>query len=126
MADRMLRGTRLGSTGYAPVRETELSPRQTCEFRCPQGHRFEVIFAMDVAIPSTWDCKFDGSPARPVDAPEDSQEHAKARRTHWDMLLERRSLEELEVLLDERLAVVRARRGRDSRGGGGPDSRMQR
>ena len=32
----------------------------------------------------------------------------KPARTHWDMLLERRSIAELEVLLDERLALLRA------------------
>ncbi len=117
MADRMLRGTRLGAKGYIPVRETELAPRQAHAFRCAQGHLFEVTFAGDVAAPVTWECRLDGSPARLVDAPEDSAEQARARRTHWDMLLERRSIEELEILLEERLAVVRARRGRIGPGG---------
>ena len=31
-------------------------------------------------------------------------------RTHWDMLLERRSVEELEELLKERLDIIKARR----------------
>jgi hypothetical protein len=35
----------------------------------------------------------------------------KVARTHWDMLLERRSRAELEELLEERLAYLRARRG---------------
>ena len=35
----------------------------------------------------------------------------KIPRTHWDMLLERRSRAELEELLEERLAFIRARRG---------------
>ncbi|GAA1602602.1 RNA polymerase-binding protein RbpA [Catellatospora bangladeshensis] len=112
MADRMLRGTRLGANSYTPVRETQFAPRQICEFSCAHGHFFEVTFAEDVAAPVTWDCSFDGTPARRVDAPEDSPQHGRARRTHWDMLLERRSLDELEILLDERLAVVRERRGR--------------
>jgi hypothetical protein len=30
-------------------------------------------------------------------------------RTHWDMLLERRSIKELEGILKERLEVVRAK-----------------
>ena len=32
----------------------------------------------------------------------------KPVRTHWDMLLERRSEEELQVLLDQRLELLRA------------------
>ena len=35
----------------------------------------------------------------------------KVPRTHWDMLRERRSIEELEVLLEERLAIVKSKRG---------------
>ena len=35
---------------------------------------------------------------------------AKHVRTHWDMLLERRSIEDLEVLLEERLDLLRADR----------------
>jgi hypothetical protein len=32
-------------------------------------------------------------------------------RTPWDMLRERRSIEELEELLKERLEIIRSRRG---------------
>jgi hypothetical protein len=102
----------LGSTSFAHIRETELAPRQTSEFLCCHGHRFPVTFAQDVDVPSMWDCRFDGSPARLVGAPDDLHQTGKARRTHFDMLLERRSLEDLQDLLDERLAVARARRGR--------------
>ncbi|HZB21605.1 MAG TPA: RNA polymerase-binding protein RbpA, partial [Blastococcus sp.] len=35
-------------------------------------------------------------------------------RTHWDMLLERRSVEDLEEVLAERLDVLRGRRTRAS------------
>ena len=35
----------------------------------------------------------------------------KIARTHWDMLLERRTRAELEELLEERLTVLRQRRG---------------
>ena len=34
----------------------------------------------------------------------------KPPRTHWDMLLERRSKEELEELLKERLDILKTRR----------------
>ena len=34
----------------------------------------------------------------------------KPPRTHWDMLLERRSIEELEEILNERLSELKSRR----------------
>ncbi|MFM1992614.1 MAG: hypothetical protein RL600_442, partial [Actinomycetota bacterium] len=40
-----------------------------------------------------------------LDAAED-----KVPRSHWEMLLERRSREELEEILQERLDYIRARR----------------
>jgi hypothetical protein len=47
-----------------------------------------------------------------VDGNEPEQKKAKPPRTHWDMLLERRSISELEDILNERLQEVRTRRGR--------------
>ena len=52
--------------------------------------------------------------ARLVDGSEPEQKKAKPPRTHWDMLLERRSMAELDDILNERLEEVRARRGRAS------------
>lgn len=112
MGERMLRGSRLGAVSYESDRNTELAPRQTREYRCARGHQFEVPFAVDAEVPMTWECKYDGSVARLVDGLEPEQKKIKPPRTHWDMLLERRSLEELDEILNERLQEVRARRGR--------------
>src|SRR5882724_12216974 len=112
MGERMLRGSRLGAVSYESDRNTELAPRQTREYLCVKGHQFEVPFAVDAEVPITWECKFDGSVARLVDGNEPEQKKAKPPRTHWDMLLERRSISELEDILNERLQEVRTRRGR--------------
>jgi hypothetical protein len=45
-----------------------------------------------------------------VDGNEPEQKKAKPPRTHWDMLLERRSVADLEVLLTERLELLAERR----------------
>ncbi|MEV4415196.1 RNA polymerase-binding protein RbpA [Catellatospora sp. NPDC049609] len=112
MGERMLRGSRLGAVSYESERNTELAPRQMREFLCANGHRFEVPFAVDAEAPATWECRLDGSVARLVDGTEPEQKKVKPPRTHWDMLLERRSIEELEEILNERLTDVRTRRGR--------------
>nr|BFF26196.1 RNA polymerase-binding protein RbpA [Glycomyces mayteni] len=111
MGDRMLRGSRLGAVSYESDRNTELAPRQTRDYVCPQGHRFEVPFAVEAEIPLTWECRLDGTTAKLVDGEEPETKKVKPPRTHWDMLLERRSMEELEEILDERLQEMRARRG---------------
>jgi hypothetical protein len=44
--------------------------------------------------------------ARDVPLPEEKM--GKPQRTHWDMLLERRTIPQLEELLEERLELLRA------------------
>ena len=51
------------------------------------------------------------APGRPGDVLVAEAKEVKPPRTHWDMLLERRSIPELEELLEERLALLRSRRG---------------
>ncbi len=71
MADRVLRGSRLGAVSYETDRNHDLAPRQLARYRTENGEEFEVP---------------------------------------WDMLLERRSVEELEELLKERLDLIKTKR----------------
>ena len=66
--------------------------------------------ADDAEAPATWECRLHGSISRLVDGSEPEQKKAKPPRTHWDMLLERRSVADLEVLLTERLELLAERR----------------
>ncbi|MGH8826595.1 MAG: RNA polymerase-binding protein RbpA [Jiangellaceae bacterium] len=109
MAERStLRGSRLGATSYEDERGVEFADRQTVSYSCTAGHRFEMIFSTEAEVPALWDCPRCGAEALRVatDRPEDKP--GKPARTHWDMLLERRSVEDLEVLLDERLDLLRS------------------
>ena len=72
------------------------------------------VFAADAEAPEAWECRTCGAEAAlVVDNEAVTIDHSddKTPRTHWDMLLERRTIPELEELLEERLAYVRARRG---------------
>ena len=113
MADRVLRGSRLGAVSYETDRNHDLAPRQSMRYACPRGHDFEVPFANDAEAPATWECRLHGSISKLVDGAEPEQKKAKPPRTHWDMLLERRSVAELEVLLNERLELLRRAPRRD-------------
>ena len=110
MGERSLRGSRLGSVSYETERNTAPIERQYAEYRCPQGHLVTVPFADDAELPDTWECKYDGSPAKLVGGAEPAPKKVKPPRTHWDMLLERRSVSDLEVLLNERLELLAERR----------------
>jgi hypothetical protein len=114
MADRTLRGSRLGSVSYETEYGAEPAPRRIAAYRCTRGHEFNVPFSEEAEIPTTWECRLDGSNALLVDGPEPETKKSKPPRTHWDMLMERRSIEDLEEVLNERLDVLRARRGQKS------------
>jgi rubredoxin len=81
MGERVLRGSRLGTVSY----ETDL--------------------------PAVWECKVCGREALLVDGERPEPKKTKPARTHWDMLMERRTTEDLEEVLAERLAVLREKQG---------------
>ena len=110
MADRVLRGSRLGAVSYETDRNHDLAPRRTVRYACPKDHDFEVPFSDDAEVPPVWECRC-GNEAKLLDGPEPTPKETKHVRTHWDMLLERRSIPELEELLEERLTLLRASRG---------------
>jgi hypothetical protein len=106
MGERVLRGSRLGTTSYETDRNTDLAPRREVVYDCPSGHETRMTMASDADVPATWECRSCGVSAllRDGDVPEGRE--PKHARTHWDMLLERRSLAELEDVLNERLAEL--------------------
>ncbi len=108
MSERALRGTRLGTTSYENDRGIDLAPRRDIEYVCTRGHHLTVPFATDAEIPLTWECRTCGAEAHLADGNRPQDKKLKPARTHWDMLLERRSREDLEEVLAERLAVLRA------------------
>jgi uncharacterized protein YjiS (DUF1127 family) len=57
-----------------------------------------------------WECRLHGSVSKLIDGVEPETKRVKPPRTHWDMLLERRSVAELDELLAERLEDLRGRR----------------
>ncbi len=107
MAERSLRGSGLGSKSFADGAGVEFAARQDIGFDCPKGHHFSVTFAEEADLPTEWECPRCGAVARRSDGVEPEAKAVKPPRTHWDMLRERRSIEELEELLAERLDEIR-------------------
>ena len=112
MSDRVLRGSRLGSVSYESDRHTEFAPRLQATYDCPEGHATVMPFAAEAEVPPRWECRVCGAEALRRDAEQPEAKATKPARTHWDMLLERRSVAELEEVLAERLAVLHEYQGR--------------
>lgn len=108
MADRALRGMQIGSKSMESEDGVIFADRFIARYVCIDGHELQIPFAAEATPPAQWECKC-GKMAELVGESTDDEEAkpVKPIRTHWDMLLERRSMEELEELLDEQLSLLR-------------------
>ena len=97
MADRVLRGSRMGAVSYETDRDHDLAPRRMVKYRTESGEVFDVPFADDAEIPNEWLCK-NGQTGTLVEGDGQEAKPVKPPRTHWDMLL------------DERIELLRKRR----------------
>lgn len=101
-----MRGSRMGTTSY----ETDkglFAPRALTIYVCDQGHQITMPFSAEAdEIPGTWLCAC-GAIGMLMGAVPEAPVAGKHVRTHWDMLLERRTVKDLEGILKERLEVLR-------------------
>ena len=105
--ERSLRGMKIGANSLESDVGVAFVERREVTYLCENGHEFNVTLASDAEAPATWECKC-GAEAQLVGSDGSEEEKSvKPVRTHWDMLLERRSEDELKVLLDERLDLLR-------------------
>ena len=107
MAERTLRGARLGGQSFEDERGIEFASRLQAGYRCPKGHDFEITMSTEAEVPAVWECPRCGAEAVSTSGVERQEKAEKPARTHWDMLLERRSTDELEDILKERLEMLR-------------------
>ena len=106
-----MRGTRLGALSYENDAHVAPAERLAITYVCDSGHRTVVPFSVEAEeIPYEWTCRCGHPAVRPdVSAPEAKAE--RHQRSHWDMLLERRTIADLQALLEERLALLHEQQG---------------
>ncbi|HCX84815.1 MAG TPA: electron transporter [Micrococcales bacterium] len=107
MAERTLRGMKIGANSMETEVGVELAPRVEAVYDCPDGRVLVIPFSVEADIPPVWEAP-GGGEALLRDAERPEPKATKPQRTHWDMLLERRSIAELEELLNERLELLRS------------------
>ncbi|MPV49303.1 MULTISPECIES: RNA polymerase-binding protein RbpA [unclassified Pseudactinotalea] len=106
MAERSLRGSSIGSKSLETESGVEFAPRVEATYDLPDGRVVVVPFSAEAEIPPVWETPVGEGLLRDAQRPEDAP--GKKQRTHWDMLLERRTRAELQELLDERLDLLRS------------------
>ena len=112
-----IRGSRMNSSAYSALDDlVEPAETQQISYVCSCGRKFSLrLFAEAETIPLSWDCPTCGGKAR-TEVPEAEEIPVPRRagspsKTPWQQLLERRSIADLEIILEERLAVLRATYG---------------
>jgi len=106
MIETSMRGTRLGALSLERDGLVPPAERVAIKYVCPSGHESVIPMSVEAEeIPIEWDCRCGGIAVRPnfVVVPKVPD---RPVRTHWDMLLERRSLKELRALYEERVALL--------------------
>lgn len=108
MADRALRGMQIGAKSMESEEGVVFADRYSVKYMCPNGHDFEIPLSAEATPPPTWECRC-GATADLVgeSTEDDEQKPTKPARTHWDMLCERRTMEELDEVLNEQLTLLR-------------------
>ena len=105
MAERSLRGTSIGSRSLETDENVEFASRHDVVYVCPEGHRTIVPFADGAETPDRWECRC-GKIAKRQDVDvTDPEAKQKPQRTPWDMRRERRTIPELQELLEHRLQM---------------------
>lgn len=110
--DTSMRGTRLGALSYE--RDDNVEPAERCivRYECAKGHATLVPFFVDAEdIPLDWSCRCGRQAQAAYTVPNMAVPEEKAERhvrSHWDMLMERRTIADLEKLMAERLAEIHA------------------
>ena len=113
MSNEVWRGSSLGSQSFESESNVVYAERIQAVYRCPNQHTTEVTFASDAELPEAWACRSCPAEATLFDANSPTPEAVEAQRpgrSHWQMLLERRTAEELEEILQEQLTRLRERR----------------
>ena len=102
--------TRPGSNPRRHDRPEAPAPRQEVTYHCPRDHEFTVTFAAGVVAPDTWEwcrCGAEGHRDGPGQAANlRAVEHAR----HMGHVFSRRTQAELDQILAEALAEMRAGR----------------
>jgi hypothetical protein len=78
--------------------------RQHVTYTCERGHTFEVTFAATAKVPAVWDCRRGKRAGLTVVLEAGQTQHER----RMGLVLQRRSPAELEQLLADRLAGLKA------------------
>jgi hypothetical protein len=116
MNNKQLRGTRLGSISHESEEGVDFVDTENVTFRTEDGEEFTVTFMTGVEVPFDWVSPRSSKIGRRLDAKgkpiqgddPNAPSPIAPTVTHWEQLMKRRTIDELEAILADRIAEGRA------------------
>lgn len=105
-----IRGSRVGAGPMGEAERGEAAPRKAVNYFCANDHRAVITFAVEAAVPDSWDCPKCGLPAGQDADNAPPAPRIEPYKTHLAYVKERRSDQEAEDILDEAIKLLRSRR----------------
>jgi RNA polymerase binding protein RbpA len=103
-----IRGSRVGAGPMGEAERGEAAPRRRVSFWCAQLHETRPTFAVDAAIPDSWDCPRCGYPAGRDRNDPPAPPRNEPYKTHLAYVRERRNDTDGEAILAEALEKLRS------------------
>lgn len=104
-----IRGSRVGAGPMGEAERGDAAPRVRISYFCEQGHRSDLRFAIEVAVPESWDCPRCGMPASQDAENPPPPTRTEPYKTHLAYVKERRSEKDGAAILNEALDALRER-----------------
>lgn len=105
-----IRGSRVGAGPMGEAERGDAAPRLKVSFWCANGHESTPSFAVDAAIPDSWDCPKCGLPASRDQENPPPPPRNEPYKTHLAYVKERRNDVDGQAILDEALEKLRGAR----------------
>ncbi|MDR2748474.1 MAG: RNA polymerase-binding protein RbpA [Bifidobacteriaceae bacterium] len=106
MADSSFKGLAIGGRSLETDDAINFAERYEVTYICPNKHITILPFSSEAEVPPVWECRCGKIAHVRGNTPYKTPKKASRSKTHWEMLTDRRSMEDLQKNLDERLKML--------------------
>ncbi|MDR3128293.1 MAG: RNA polymerase-binding protein RbpA [Bifidobacteriaceae bacterium] len=106
MADNSFKGLAIGGKSLESDEAINFAARFEIEYICSNKHITILPFSAEAEIPPEWECRCGKIAYVNGNVTHTSKKKNNRSKSHWEMLISRRSEEELENNLSQRLKML--------------------
>ncbi|MDR3152295.1 MAG: RNA polymerase-binding protein RbpA [Bifidobacteriaceae bacterium] len=106
MADSSFKGLAIGGKSLETDESINFAARYEVEYICPNKHVTILPFSAEAEVPPIWECYCGKMAYVKGNTNYEGKKKHNRSKSHWEMLIDRRSEEELKETLNERLKLL--------------------